>query len=328
MRSIIYGAGAIGSTLGARLFVAGHEVVLIARGAHLHALTERGLRFAAPDGASTLRIPTVAHPSEITFRERDVVFLTMKGQDTAAAVHALAELAAPELPIVCAQNGVENERIALRAFPNVHAMVVKCSASLLEPGLVRAFGAPRTGIFDLGRFPRGVDDVDRHVAALLEGAGMLSLADPDVMRRKYAKLLANAGNVLEAAGGPGTRKSALGERVRAEAIACFEAAGLAFTWPDGEEARNALYRAHAVDGVSYEGNSTWQSLTRGAGGIEADALNGEIVLLGRLFGVPTPVNTALQRFAHRMLRERIPPGSLSLEQLEREVVTRGEAPPP
>jgi 2-dehydropantoate 2-reductase len=54
-----------------------------------------------------------------------------------------------------------------------------------------------------------------------------------------------------------------------------------------------------------------QSLTRGAGSIEADFLNGEIVLLGRERGVPTPVNEALQRLANRAAADRLPPGSLS-----------------
>ena len=76
-----------------------------------------------------------------------------------------------------------------------------------------------------------------------------------------------------------------------------------------------------IDGKPYEGNSTWQSLTRGTAGVEVDALNGEIVLLGRLHGVPTPVNATLQRAVHRMVRERIPAGSISVAALEQDVAT-------
>jgi 2-dehydropantoate 2-reductase len=319
MRFIMYGAGAVGGTVGARLFAAGHDVILIARGEHGRVLAERGLRFVAPDVAHTLPIPVVAEPAALTFGPGDVVFLTMKGQDTAAAVEALARVAPPDLHVVCAQNGVDNERIALRRFANVHAMCVRCSASFLEPGVVRAFGAPMSGIFDVGRFPRGLDDVDRQLAALFPAARLAGEADPDVMRRKYAKLLTNATNALEAAAGGAARNSSLRERTRDEAIACFRAAGIAYELGPGESARNALIAAQPIDGLTYEGNSTWQSLARGAGGVEADALNGEIVLLGRLFGVATPVNAALQQFAHRMVRERIPAGSVPVEQLEREV---------
>jgi 2-dehydropantoate 2-reductase len=65
------------------------------------------------------------------------------------------------------------------------------------------------------------------------------------------------------------------------------------------------------------GGSSWQSLARGSGSIETDFLNGEVVLLGRLHGVPTPRNAALQRLAGRLAREHRPPGSLSPDELRR-----------
>ena len=74
-----------------------------------------------------------------------------------------------------------------------------------------------------------------------------------------------------------------------------------------------------IGGERRGGGSSWQSLARGTGAIEADYLNGEIVLLGRRHGVPTPVNAALQRVANRMARERIPPASLTLEEIGREI---------
>ncbi|MGH9275276.1 MAG: ketopantoate reductase C-terminal domain-containing protein, partial [Acidimicrobiales bacterium] len=61
---------------------------------------------------------------------------------------------------------------------------------------------------------------------------------------------------------------------------------------------------------------SWQSLARGTGSIEADTLNGEIVLLGRLRGVPTPVNELLQRTAHELARVGAPPGSMTIDELE------------
>ena len=63
-----------------------------------------------------------------------------------------------------------------------------------------------------------------------------------------------------------------------------------------------------ADGAARSGGSSWQSLTRQTGTIEADFLNGEIVLLGRIYGVPTPVNETLQRLANQAARARKPPG--------------------
>jgi 2-dehydropantoate 2-reductase len=70
-----------------------------------------------------------------------------------------------------------------------------------------------------------------------------------------------------------------------------------------------------VGGRERGGGSSWQSLARSSGAIEADYLNGEIVLLGRLHGVPTPVNALLQRMANRFATERRAPGSMSEQEL-------------
>ena len=112
MRFIVYGAGAIGGTLGARLAQAGEEVVLIARGAQLEALRASGLRLVTPDAVTQQQLPVVGHPGEIAFRAGDVVLLTTKTQDTDAALRdLLLATAGADIPVVCAQNGVENERI-------------------------------------------------------------------------------------------------------------------------------------------------------------------------------------------------------------------------
>jgi len=79
----------------------------------------------------------------------------------------------------------------------------------------------------------------------------------------------------------------------------------------------------AVDGVEHQGSSSWQNLERGAGTIEVDYLNGEIVLLGREHGVPTPVNEALQTLAASAAREGRSPGSVGTDEVEREIARLG-----
>ena len=74
-------------------------------------------------------------------------------------------------------------------------------------------------------------------------------------------------------------------------------------------------RVEQVNGSARPGGSSWQSLTRGTGTIEADFLNGETALLGRLYGVPTPVNEALQRLANRAEAERRSPGFMTPAQV-------------
>lgn len=317
VRFIIYGPGAVGGTIGGRLFQHGHDVTLIARGAHGSALAQAGLRLRTPDGDHVLPIPVVDRPGALDIGRGDVVVLAMKTQDTEAALSDLAAVAAQGVAVVCAQNGVENERLALRRFADVQAMCVMLPGSYLEPGVVVAHGAPLSGILDVGRYPGGTDEVSEAVAAALDASGFSSRADPSVMRRKYAKLLMNLTNALEAACGPAARTSDLGARARREALSCYEAAGIdAATAEEDAARRGDLVTIAPIDGVGRGGGSSWQSLARGLGTVEADHLNGEIVLLGRLHGVPTPINALLQRTANRMARAREPAGSLPIEQLD------------
>jgi 2-dehydropantoate 2-reductase len=314
VRYIFYGAGAIGATLGARLFEIGRDVTLIARGEHGRILAERGLRFGTPEGWRTLRIPVVAPPDALTFGDGDVIVLSMKSQDTAAALDALVERTPRDIAIVCAQNGVENERRTLRRFANTHGMCVMMAGVFTEPGIVHQHNPPHGAHCDIGRVPRGIDATDTAVAADLEAAGVRSSASADVMGLKYAKLLSNVLNVLEAASGAASYGSDLGNRARAEAKAAFAAAGI--TLGNGPENPRTAMRFGEVEGTTRPGGSTLQSLVRGATTLEGDDLNGEIVLLGRLHGVATPVNAMLQRLALRLVSERIPPGSLPLAELE------------
>ncbi len=324
MRFVVYGAGAIGGVVGGRLFQAGHDVTLIARGDHLRALQRDGLTLASPDATVQLAVPAVGSPGEAGFGEGDVVVLAMKSQHTAAAVSELALVAPPEVAVVCAQNGVENERVALRSFPNVYAMAVVMPATHLEPGVVEASSTPVTGVLDLGRFPSGVDQPAVDIAAALSGATFSAVARPDIMRWKYRKLVMNLANAVEAVAGPAARASVLPGLLTAEAEAVLQAAGIdPVSAEDEAERRGDLVRLRPVGGRRREGGSSWQSMARGLGTIESDYLNGEIALLGRLHGVPTPANVLLQRLATRLAAEGRQPGSLTVD----EVLAQLEHPP-
>jgi 2-dehydropantoate 2-reductase len=298
MRFVIYGAGAVGGTIGARLFQAGHDVTLIARGDHLRALQDKGLTLATPAGTDTLPIPAVGDPAEADLAPGDVVLLAMKSQQTAPAVAALAAAAPPAIAVVCAQNGVNNERVALRTFADVYGMTVMLPATHLEPGVVVSNSAGKTGLLDIGRYPEGVDEVASSVAEALSGATFDSVPRPDIMRWKYRKLLMNLGNAVEATCGPAGRTSALMGRVVAEGEAVLAAAGLSPVTSEEDRARRGdLLSLKPVDGRRREGGSTTQSLLRGLPTVESDYLNGEIVLLGRLHGVAAPANAVVQRLA-------------------------------
>ena len=111
MRFVFYGLGAIGGGLAAMLARSGRDVIGIARGAQLDAVRTGGLRVRAPEIDEVVEFPCVGAPSEIEFRPDDVIFLTMKTQDTKPALEDLQKCGVSDQAIVCTQNGIENERL-------------------------------------------------------------------------------------------------------------------------------------------------------------------------------------------------------------------------
>ena len=319
MRFVVFGAGAIGGVVGGRVAQHGHSVVLIARGAQYEAIRNQGLRIESPAGVSTIPVPVVEHPARLTWTSEDVVLLTTKSQDTAAALESLSAVASPAVPIFCLQNGVANERTALRLFANVYAVYVWCPTGYLTPGVVQAWCAPVTGIFHAGRYPAGSDTLADNLTAAFRSSSFYSQPRHDVMRWKYRKLLSNLGNALEALCGPAARGRGIAARARAEALECFAASGITFVADDEEHAaeQEREVMPQPINGVERQGGSTWQSVQRQAGSIETDYLNGEICLLGRLHAIATPVNALLQRLSRQLLVEGKPPGSVSPDEILR-----------
>jgi len=334
VRFVILGAGAVGGTIGGLLHDSGHEVVLVARGAHAQAMRVDGLDLATPSRSLTVQAEVVADPAALSLRPDDVLILATKTQDSASLLDAVAELpvggrpAAVSLPVFCAQNGVANERIAARRFADVHGIVVMLPAVLLEPGHIEAQGAPYSGLLDVGRWPHGTTPADDVVSQALSKSNFASRATDDVMRWKYAKLLRNLGNAVEALCGHDadddddamTVVRALDDRLRAEAEACLVAAGIDWVGDDEwTQHRRDQVQHSPVAGRPRMGGSSWQSLARGLGSIEADYLNGEVALLGRQYDVPTPANSTVQMLANQAARRGAAPGSMQPQDIVRAI---------
>lgn len=313
MRLVIIGAGAIGGVLAGFLARAGREVLVIARGAQLEAMRAGGLRVETPDGAFAVRPEVAAAGAPVPWHDGDAAVLAVKTQDAAAALREAAP--PPGVPIVCATNGVEAERIALRARPDVYGACVMMPATYLVPGVVQAWATPVPGSLDLGRYPDGIGDHAHELAGELVAAGFACEVRATIMKWKRGKLLSNLANGAEALCGPAARRSEVAARARAEGRACFAAAGLSCTTEAEDAAHRAGFESRSIAGAARGGGSTWQSLQRGAAALETDYLNGEIALLGRLHGVPTPVNSALQRLAAEAARTGLAPGSMPLDEL-------------
>jgi len=317
MRFVVVGAGAIGGAVGGRLFQQGYDVTLVARGEHGQALAS-GLVLETPEETVTLPVPVVSEPELVRWGDDAgdaVVLLAVKGQHTD---HALTQLSAapPTTPIVCLQNGVENERRVLRHFPRTYGLCVMCPATQLRPGVVQLHSAPVSGLLDLGCFPSGIDETGQAIAAAIATTTFQSVARADIMRWKYRKLLMNLSNAVEALCGPEGRFSPLARQAQREGTTVLAAAGIdVASTEEDRERRGDHIKIAATRSGEWQGGSSWQSLARAAGSIEAEFLNGEIVLLGALHGVPTPVNALLQRLAVRAAAEGAAPGGWSVAAL-------------
>ncbi len=314
-RYIIYGAGAVGALIGARLHWAGHDVTMIARGAHLETMQRDGLTIVTPSETHVVHVPLRANLSQVSIGAGDVVILGMKTQDSALVLDDLALVAHPDAAIVCAQNGIEGERLAQRRFDNVYGIHVYCNAVMTEPGVARSYTGDCWAILDIGRYPISNDARGQAIAADLRAAGFSSDPVEDVMYWKRAKLTLNTSNASQASCADREAVKEFMAITIAEARAVLNAAGLPFASMDEVQARAKDLVMTPIDGEISPGGSTFQSLARGNATTEADYLNGEIALIGRMHGVPTPANSALQGLMRRMAHDNAAPASISADEI-------------
>jgi 2-dehydropantoate 2-reductase len=317
---VVIGAGAIGAPIAARLFERGHPVVLVARGKNFDAIARHGVEVATPESTRRSKVEVVDGMASLTLAASDRVILCVKSQDTAAVLDELAALAPMELPVFCAQNGVANERTASRHFENIYGVCVMSPASYLEPGRVEVFASPVLGVLDVGRWPRGGDERATEMAETFAAAGYASIATEEIATMKWGKLLSNVMNALEVLCGANARRDELSEMVRDEAEVCLRAHGVDVARAKQlMKERSNLVPYHAIGSGRRVGNSSWQSVLRGTGTVETDYLNGEVVALGRRYGIATPMNALLQRKSNEMAREGGTPGTVSADDLRREL---------
>lgn len=310
-RYVIIGGGAIGAHLAAQLTLAGIAAVLVARGEQLERLRAHPLTVNRHDRADSVRLVVAADAAEVGLRHGDVLVLATKTQDAEAAIIDWAwqpltggngagpgSLAA-DLPIIVLQNGVATEPLAERRFARVISVATIVPVTYLEPGQITALAHPRTGYLQLGAL-KGRDGQDEalvaEIATDLDRAGYLVRTRGDVTRRKHEKLLHNISNGVDVLTGTPQERAALTAVLVAETRSVLAAAGIDLSVQSNDEPNleQWLGIGPPPPGAAPPRRSTWQSFARGRSS-EIDFLNGEIVLLGRRLGVPTPANEGLQR---------------------------------
>ena len=322
IRYIIFGAGAVGGTIGGLMVRAGLRVVFVARPAFAEALRSE-VRIRQEDEEISFRGEAVTSASELRPEKGDVVLITAKSQATVEIVEDLFSVYGSSVPVVCLQNGVRNETIAAARFENVYAGLVFLSAVQLAPDLITL---PQGRALAFGCYPDGVDDTARRIAVEMTAAGLDAMASAYVMAMKWGKLITNLNNATHAITGywlergmaePEMRKLML--EVREEGLRVLDAAGIAVEPPENEPSpirvlkmTEALRRPPKPGLDSDQAHRTyasmWQDLYLGRKSLEADFLNGEIIALGKKVGIATPYNSGLLEIAGRMMAEGLKPG--------------------
>lgn len=305
MKVGILGAGATGGFLGARLAKAGADVVLIARGPHLRAMTETGLRLIEPDGETTVRVNATDDLGAL--RGVDAVFVTLKAHALPPIAERLAANLGADTAVVSAQNGIpwwyfqrhggELEGISLETVDpgglvartidreRVIACIVYPATSVVGPGVVRHVEGEK---FSLGELDGKPTPRILALSSLLGGAGLKAPVQSRIRQELWVKLMGNAvfnpmSVLTHASLGAMAESHELAPIVRAsmeEVDAVAQRVGIQIPISIDQRIRGAAR-------VGDHKTSMLQDLESGRP-MEIDAVVGSVVELAGRLGVPVP----------------------------------------
>ena len=320
MRIVIAGAGAIGGYIGARLARSGADVVLFARGPHLRAMQERGLRVISPDGDFEVK-PEVSGDLNAIGRA-DVVVLGVKAHSLTALAPQLGPLLGPDTVVVSTQNGIpwwyfqnyggELEGMRLeRVDPGgviaaaieprrVVGSLAYFATDVVEPGVIRHTEGNKISFGE----PDGTkSDRARQIAEPLIAAGFRCPINQRFRHELWVKLLGNVafnpisaltgGTLEELARHPDVSKVVRALMTETEAVA----SRLDIQLPISIEQRMA-----GAEKVGAHKTSMLQDLEAGRP-MELEAIVGAVVELGERLGVPMPATHTVYACA-KMLDEK------------------------
>ncbi len=340
MKFLIAGAGAVGAYIGARMARAGLDVTLFARGKHLQAIQERGVRLAGAEDAFEARPRAIdrLQPPEVF----DVVFLTVKAHGLPQLASQLKTAIGPETTIVSTQNGIpwwffqsaggELEGLRLErvdpggvvsaAFParQVVGSIIYFATDIVEPGVIRRTEGNRISLGE----PDGTrSERVRKIADALIASGLRCPITTHIRREIWVKILGNVVfNPISALTGATLVQMAhhpeVSQTVR-EVMRETEALGqkLGFELPITIEQRIA-----GAAKVGEHKTSMLQDLEAGRP-LELDAIVGAVVELGERLKVPMPHTRTI--YACTKLLSEVRSGQV--EKMPEKVITSKEVTP-
>jgi 2-dehydropantoate 2-reductase len=303
MRIALVGAGGIGAIYGAALAKAGADVTFVARGAHLAAMQQNGLKIEGDRGETLIR-PAQATDDPATIGVVDYVLLCVKLWDVESAGEQLRPIVGPDTAVVPLQNGVDaaERLIPILGRAPVMGGTAFVTGSIISPGVVRQTGTYFQITF--GELDGGVSPRGERLRDLCAAAGIDGMLSPDIRVPLWQKFLllvplANL-NALTRVPLGGWRGDAellrLFEDSLRETIAVGEAEGVALPSDSFDKVMATMWSM-----PDYHMTSMGNDLLRG-NRLELPWFAGKIVELGERHGIPTPSNafvyTALKLHAN------------------------------
>jgi 2-dehydropantoate 2-reductase len=323
---IVYGAGAVGLVLGARLARAGLPVLLVTRRqAAARLIDELGVRIEDPSTGLALeqRVPAVCGIEAAAERSQaGPVLFCMRSSDTAAAARALAAVA-PAATVASLQNDVDNEPELAHSFSRVIGGCMRQTSTRVADNCAVTVGSGRIAI---GLWPAGDAPCVHDLAEALRRAGYDVGVSTRIPEDKWLKLCVNlmsAPNALVRREDHATRDFVeIKARLLEEARAILLAAGISARSCDGRdrslEQEIAHQRASLALGTSARAlpvyNQVWAALRRG-GPLEADRYHRRMLELAAAHGIPAPQNARVLAALERAVQGALGPESVAAADL-------------
>lgn len=292
MRIVMMGSGGVGGYFGGRMAAAGYDVTFIARGRHLQAIRDHGLKIASRDMGDVIVDPAKATDNPAEVGAVDYVVVAVKLWDTEASGNAILPLLGPETTVLSLQNGVEGDEIlaGIVGAERLIGGVAFIASSVGEPGVINHIGTMQRVVIGErsgGSSPR----VDALYEALREGGVVAEISD-DIERTIWEKFVFLVGlsamtTLLRTTLGP-IRKDpdnrALLLDVMRETVSVGRARGVALPEDFAED------RLVFADGLPADMTSSMHHDLENGNPLEVAWLSGAVARFGRDAGIPTPVN--------------------------------------
>ena len=290
-RIAMMGSGAVGGYFGGRMAAAGCDVTFIARGRHLKAFREHGLRIESPVRGNARVFPVMATDDPGEVGVVDYVIVCVKLWDTVAAANALLSMLGPATTVLTLQNGIESTSVERVVGPQrMLGAVAFIGSAITAPGVIRHVGTMQRVV--VGEPGGGSSARVERLRGELSRGGIAAEVSDDIRRAIWEKFVFLVG--LSAA--TTMLRARLGVvREDPEARAMFLAAmreTAAVARSRGIDLPNGFARGRLefADGLPAEMTSSMHTDLEQGNRLELDWLSGAVVRRGRASGVPTPVN--------------------------------------